>query len=424
MTDQSERIKLILEAVKSLVKEVNLHFTSSGMRIIGTDFSDIVMVVLDIDAELLRQIGGEYACETPCVVGLDTRIFSDCLKCTELGDVIKIKVDFAKHPHRLILKSTNPSRKKSTKWRLVTPECVREPMFVSVSQCGYFVSVNMDSGTFYEIIKKMVTTRSDSACFECDGHHLKVSANGLLSEAEFCIDAERISEGPSMQDENEQTGEGRGEAKNGIPACDGEATAPRNSGAKTHKGGGGRERPTGATKSDGNRGSKQGASKQQTSCASRVLATLQQTCSDPHWPVSGVFPILYLQNAAKAKSVSRRMSLHLKPAFPLALCFELQFGVLSFIISHHRGRDAAPDPGGPMSAEARDECGGLDPGSDAPVRKRWRRARGGEEARDGHSVSGRKRRRTGTRVPLEEEKDDGRESESGGSGLCETLGRS
>lgn len=62
------------------------------------------------------------------------------------------------------------------------------------------------------------------------------------------------------------------------------------------------------------------------------------------WPVCECFPMNYLQKVAKAKNLSRDVSLYLMPDFPIAISYKTDIGTISYMIAPREDEEWAENP--------------------------------------------------------------------------------
>jgi len=66
-TVQASTIKLVIDAMKEILMDVNLEFDDTGMKIIALDNTHIVLIHLKLDADKFEK----YYCEKKLFVGIN-----------------------------------------------------------------------------------------------------------------------------------------------------------------------------------------------------------------------------------------------------------------------------------------------------------------------------------------------------------------
>jgi len=82
-------LKKIIEAIKDLVKTVNIDATSSGISVQAMDSSHVALVCLQ-----LNEVGFKsYRCDRNLTLGLSIENFSKILKCAGNDDIVTMRAD-------------------------------------------------------------------------------------------------------------------------------------------------------------------------------------------------------------------------------------------------------------------------------------------------------------------------------------------
>ena len=82
-------LKKIIEAIKDLVKSVNIDATSSGMSMQAMDSSHVALVSLQLNESGFKS----YRCDRSITLGLSIENLSKILKCAGNDDVITIRAE-------------------------------------------------------------------------------------------------------------------------------------------------------------------------------------------------------------------------------------------------------------------------------------------------------------------------------------------
>ena len=85
-TIQATTIKLVIDALKEILMDVNLEFSSSGMKIIAMDNTHIVLIHLKLEAEKFEK----YYCEKKMFVGINMLKLHMLIKTITNNDILSL----------------------------------------------------------------------------------------------------------------------------------------------------------------------------------------------------------------------------------------------------------------------------------------------------------------------------------------------
>ena len=83
-TASASVIKVLIESLKEVLTDVNIHFCNKGIKIMSMDGSKIALVHLKLDAEQFEK----YYCETPIKTGINMLSFFKLMKAITNHDVL------------------------------------------------------------------------------------------------------------------------------------------------------------------------------------------------------------------------------------------------------------------------------------------------------------------------------------------------
>jgi len=336
--DQGDRLRLVLESVHDFAGEARITFRQQGIEIVGQDTAHVVGVRYVLTSKKIREIGGSYEFSnpespgTPIDVGIRTKVVAGCLKCSPPGDTVSIRIDPAIRG-KLILVSRNAT--KITRWEIVTPTISDDDIDSgSLESLHYSGSITMSSGFFHDMLRDLSTANSSTVKLYCDGTRLVLTSDGLMAKVSFEVantgDTKSSSEemtktttmSPSDADDDEKT------VNTDRHDIDDEEEETEHSDRQRRRG---QPAVTSLPPKNGNV-----ASSSSSSSATTAVFTKN---ADGTWPVSESYAYKFLSLIAKAKNLSSRITICIRPNFPAAFFYDSPVGTLTFIVAPREDED-------------------------------------------------------------------------------------
>lgn len=110
-TIQAAALKSVFEVLKDIINDVNIYFTSKGIRILTLDTARVTLVHMNLNSENFE----EYECPEDVSAGLNMANVYKLLKSVSNQDTLDLRVEGRDYMDVLI---ENPVKKSSTKFRL------------------------------------------------------------------------------------------------------------------------------------------------------------------------------------------------------------------------------------------------------------------------------------------------------------------
>jgi proliferating cell nuclear antigen PCNA len=206
-TNRGDVLSGFHEAVRDFSREARLVFTPSGVRLYGRDSAKVVLVQYFLPADEICASGqGKYKCDVECIeVGIDTKIVANCLSSVACGDLVGLSVNMDEEPDRLIIRCQNPISGKRSRYDVIIPEILDDPIDRNpIESCGYNSEITMSSLLFHDMIRDLTKSDSPSVRVCCDGKRLVMFANGRHIKAVFEVkvgtDSSRFTYNPKKED--------------------------------------------------------------------------------------------------------------------------------------------------------------------------------------------------------------------------------
>lgn len=169
-TVQSSTIKLVVDALKEILVDVNLEFDESGLKIVAIDNKHVVLVHLKLDAARFER----YFCERKLYVGINILKLHMLIKTISNNDVLTLFVE-KEDPNYLGILIENPEKHIRTTYKLNMMDI--EVVNVTIPPTDFQTVVTMPSIHFQKIIRDAhnladyIEFRNvgNSLCLRCKG---------------------------------------------------------------------------------------------------------------------------------------------------------------------------------------------------------------------------------------------------------------
>jgi len=112
-TVQASTIKLVIDAMKEILMDVNLEFDDTGMKIIALDNTHIVFIHLKLEADKFEH----YYCEKKLYVGINMLKFHMLIKTITNSDILSLFI-LKNDPNILGITIENGERNVKTTYKL------------------------------------------------------------------------------------------------------------------------------------------------------------------------------------------------------------------------------------------------------------------------------------------------------------------
>jgi proliferating cell nuclear antigen len=184
-TVQSTSFRVLIEALKEILTDVNLEFDEKGIRIVAMDISHTVLVHVRLQAENFE----EYYCPKRIVIGLSMLNFYKLIKTTGNNDTLKIYVE-KDDSNRLGIQIHNSEKQTLTKYKINLMDLPDE--LINIPPVVFDSVITMSSSHFQKICRDM-NNLSDHIEIKCCGQHLIFSCKG-----EFATQETHINKGQDL----------------------------------------------------------------------------------------------------------------------------------------------------------------------------------------------------------------------------------
>ena len=112
-TIQATTIKLVIDALKEILMDVNLEFSNTGMKIIAMDNTHIVLIHLKLEADKFEK----YYCEKKMFVGINMLKLHMLIKTITNNDILSLFI-LKNDPNILGINIENIEKNVKTTYKL------------------------------------------------------------------------------------------------------------------------------------------------------------------------------------------------------------------------------------------------------------------------------------------------------------------
>lgn len=317
-----DTLNSMFDSIKDFTQEVKIKFTGGGMEIISQDTTGVVVVLLNITTGNILRSGGfyEYKTSVPCVEAcVNVKLMSTIFKSAiSQGDIVELRI-LASEPNfiNVIERNINTLKCTSSKIKVIKPEAT--PNVDYVKSIKYDNCVSMESVEFYDIIKKLCITESNSVRFWCDGKVISMSAAGQFASTELSLVLENVCSPDCLTPKN----------------CDKERTHDQHLPPV--------ERVYTVDPMDSFNLEKR--------CRAVKRGTaLFCTRSQERMQVDEIYPLAFIQRISKSKSVSKIISILTTDDHRIiTLSYDTEIGSLRFVVAYKQKSKDEPETDRPVS---------------------------------------------------------------------------
>jgi proliferating cell nuclear antigen len=178
-TVQSSAIRVLVEALKEILTDVNILFDETGMKIMEMDSSHTVLVYLKLDKDKFEY----YNCTTPRTVGISMINFFKLIKTMTNNDTLTLYIDDIDED-KLGIKIENGDKNSITTYKLNLMD-LNDDQFEIPSTTFNFV-ITMPSIDFQKICRDM-NSLATVIDIQSVGQQLRFSCKGDFAEQETII---------------------------------------------------------------------------------------------------------------------------------------------------------------------------------------------------------------------------------------------
>lgn len=186
-TTQSSVIKILIEAIKEILIDVNIEFSSEYIRITQTDVTETVLVNLELKTSKIKE-SGSYYCNypesKPYTVGVNILHLFKLLKTINNDDILSMGID-DENPGVIDIKLENTSKSSVTKYSLNLIELNEDEY--DIPDVDFDTVIVYNSTNFQKIVKDMYNLQSPFIDIKSYNKQLIFSGQGDFATQETTI---------------------------------------------------------------------------------------------------------------------------------------------------------------------------------------------------------------------------------------------
>lgn len=177
-TIQASALRTIFEVLKDIINDVNIYFTTDGVKIITLDTAHVTLVHMFLPAENFE----EYSCETDVIAGVNLSNMHKLLKSVTNNDSLRMKIE----GHDVIeIEIENSVKHSVTKFRLKLLDINEDDLIVP--DVDMDLVTTLPSVDFQRITRDMANLATDISIVR-RGHLLELSCEGDFADQKTIID--------------------------------------------------------------------------------------------------------------------------------------------------------------------------------------------------------------------------------------------
>jgi len=169
-TVQSGAFRILIEALKEILTDTNLIFDKTGIKLIATDNSKIVLIHMKLHSENFEH----YYCKDKIKIGINMNNLFKLIKVMNNNDILSLYIN-ENDPNKLGIRIFNEDKNSITSFKLNLLDISEEE--IKIPPAEFETELTLPSSDFQKLILDMtnigdsvdIKSVSDSLIFECAG---------------------------------------------------------------------------------------------------------------------------------------------------------------------------------------------------------------------------------------------------------------
>ena len=169
-TVQSGAFRILIEALKEILTDTNLIFDSTGIKLIATDNSKIVLIHMKLHSENFEH----FYCRDKIKIGINMNNLFKLIKVMNNNDILSLYIN-ENDPNKLGIRIFNEDKNSLTSFKMNLLDISEEE--IKIPPAEFETELTLPSSDFQKLIRDMtnigdsvdIKSVSDSLIFECDG---------------------------------------------------------------------------------------------------------------------------------------------------------------------------------------------------------------------------------------------------------------
>ena len=147
-TVQSGAFRILIEALKEILTDTNIIFDETGMKLIATDSSKIVLIHMKLNAENFEH----YTCLNKTTIGVNMNNMFKLIKTMGNNDILSLYID-KDDPNRLGIKINNEDKNSQTTFKLNLLDISDEE--INIPPAEFETELTLPTIDFQKLIRDM-----------------------------------------------------------------------------------------------------------------------------------------------------------------------------------------------------------------------------------------------------------------------------
>jgi len=178
-TVQSNAIRILCEALKDILTDVNLQISKDGLKIISMDGSKVAVINLNLEASKFEV----FHCEKSINAGINMSSLHKIIKSIKNNDIIKFYIE-RHEPSKLCIEVKNMEKK--TKILTVLKLLDIDEDILEIPNIEFDSVITMPSNDFQSYIRELCII-TNKVRIEYDDSKLKLYGEGDFAETEITV---------------------------------------------------------------------------------------------------------------------------------------------------------------------------------------------------------------------------------------------
>lgn len=185
-TVQSTAIRALFETLKEILHDVNLQWTSEGVKLLTMDGARCACVFMKLNAGSFD----EYTCTRELTTGLNMAIMFKLLKACGNSDTVTLFIEAA-NPHELGITINNSDKNSQTTYKVKLLDCDAESLELPDMKFDniitlpsvYFQKLTRDMSNLSDTLR--IVSKGSTLVLACEGGY--ASQETVIGETDGCM---------------------------------------------------------------------------------------------------------------------------------------------------------------------------------------------------------------------------------------------
>ena len=169
-TVQSGAFRILIEALKEILTDTNLIIDNTGIKLIATDNSKIVLIHMKLQSENFEH----YYCKEKIKIGVNMNNMFKLIKTMNNNDILSLYLQ-ENDPNKLGIRIFNEDKNSTTSFKMNLLDISEEE--IKISPAEFETELTLPSSDFQKLIRDMINigdtvdikSFGESLIFECNG---------------------------------------------------------------------------------------------------------------------------------------------------------------------------------------------------------------------------------------------------------------